>query len=187
MELQYKLLENSAYRIFTEKLLQYVMQRAGLELPEGTVLGHCCLCDELEWIKCIKADQEPMAVTATLKPGRFNTEDIFVNTRRLNDRKGFSFFSMTMYQLTLLSLNTIHELVHFWHAEHSNQFYDVMTKSGVIVDYERPRNSEGYLDEKGADEALLLNAAEFLVDTYNEIELSGMCRFIALNNQLFKV
>jgi hypothetical protein len=187
MELQRKLLENSAYRIFTEKLLDYMMRRAGLQLPEGTVLGHCCLCDEYEWIRCIDSDKEPMAVTATLKRGRFNMGDILVNTKRLNDRNGFSFFSLSQHQLTLLSLNTIHELVHFWFDAHCDQFYGVMTKTGVIVDYDKPRNIEGYLMEQGIDEALMQNAAEFLVDTYNEIELSGMCRFMSLNNLLFRV
>ncbi len=188
MESKRKLLENSAYRIFTEKLLDYMMQRAGLELPEGTVLGHCCLCDEYEWMRCISsADKEPMAVTATLRRGRFNMGDILVNTKRLNDRNGFNFFSLSEHQLILLSLNTIHELVHFWFDGHCDRFYSVMTKTGVIVDYDKPRNMEGYLMEQGIDQELMLNAAEFLVDTYNEIELSGIYRFVSLNNLLFRV
>lgn len=186
MQLQRKLIENSAYRIFTVKLLDYMMAKAELEMPEDVMLGDCCLCDEFEWMRHISADKDPAMVTATLKPGRFNM-DILVNTRRLSDQQGFSIFCMSMRQLMQLSINTLHELTHFWHVEHSDQFYGVMTKAGVIVDYERPRNHDGYLDEKGIDEELVMNAAEFLVDTYNEIELSGLCRFISLNNDLFRV
>ena len=187
MAVQRKLAENSAYRLFTEKLLDYMMQRTGLELPENVYLGHCCLCDDFEWVKSITADKEPMAVTATLKPGRFNLGHILVNTRRLESRKAFTIFSMTMHQLNLLSVNTIHELVHFWYEEHSDSFYEVMSQTGVVIDYETPRNSEGYLQEKGIDDVLMMQAAEFLVDAYNEIELSGMCRFVTLNNLLFKI
>ena len=187
MELKRKLLENSAYRIFTEKLLDYMMIRAGLALPEGVALGHCLLCDEVEWIRNIAADKDPAQVAATLKQGCFDMGDILVNTRRLRERREFSFFSLSMNQLILLSMNTLHELAHFWHAEHSDQFYAVMSKTGVIIDYETPRNLEGYLDEIGMEDELIGNAAEMLVDTYNEIELSGMCRFMMLNNFLFRV
>jgi len=77
--------------------------------------------------------------------------------------------------------------VHFSHEEHCDRFYEMMSKAGVIVDFERPRDKDGYLDEKGADEMLVTYAAECLVDTYNEIEVSGKLRFVSLNNLLFRV
>lgn len=187
MELQRKLLENSAYRMFTEMLLAYMLDKAGLALPDGVALGECCLCDDMEWTRNVTADKDPRLVSATLKPGRFNMGHIFVNTRRLSRRETFSIFCMSTHQLAQLSIDTIHELAHFWYAEHCDQFYEVMTKTGVIVDYTIPRNNEGYLHETGVEDELIENAAEFLVHTYNEIELSGMCRFIALNNPLFRV
>ena len=187
MDLQRKLLENSAYRMFTEKLLHYMMERTGTKMPQGVVLGNCCLCDESEWIRNVTTDKDPLLVAATLKPGRFNTGNILVNTRKLTEKGAFSIFCMSMNQFTMLSINTIHELVHFWYDEHGDQFYTLLTQTGVIVDYDTPWNFDGYLEELGIDEDLMLNAAEFLVDTYNEIELSELYSFALTNNLLFRV